>query len=98
MSDHIASHPPASDRPLFKFSPNEVALHHRHRMTAGELDQLEGGTVSHLWLPDFDDPGGRDDDSGVGPQRTRLLDLVQHEARHLVVELEDQRTLTFIHL
>lgn len=41
----------------------------------------------YLWFPDFNNPRGRYNDPGVCAQRARFLDLLQHETRHLVVEL-----------
>lgn len=47
-----------------------------------------GVSVSvYLWTADSDDPGWRDDNCRVSSQRTRLLDLLQHEAGHLVMVL-----------
>lgn len=50
----------------------------------------------HLWFPDFNDPGGWDYDSSVGPQWTWLLNLVQHETRHLVVELREKSPVIYL--
>lgn len=46
---------------------------------------------AYLWFPDFDDPGRWYYDTGVGPQWTRLLYLVQHETCYLVVELQGKK-------
>lgn len=48
------------------------------------------GRGLYLRLPDFDDPGGWHDDAGVGAHGARLLDLLQHEACHLVMELGEE--------
>lgn len=47
-------------------------------------------SVKYLCSTDPDDPGGRDDDGGVRSQWAALLDLLQHEARHLVVILKEK--------
>lgn len=48
----------------------------------------------YLWPADPDDPGGRDDDCGVSAQRAALLDLLQHEAGHLVVILKHKQEVS----
>ena len=48
----------------------------------------------YLCSADPDDPGGRDDDGSVSSQRAALLDLLQHEARHLVVILKHKQEVT----
>lgn len=43
---------------------------------------------SYLRFLHLNDPGGRDNDGRVGPQGAGFLDVVQHEAGHLIVKLK----------
>lgn len=61
---------------------------HTHTHTLVYVCVSVGVSVSvYLWTADSDDPGWRDDNCCVSSQRTRLLDLLQHEAGHLVMVL-----------
>lgn len=62
----------------------------------GRLAEPErGGGITaagrtHLGPAGTEDPGGRDDHSSVDTQGARLLYLLQHEAGHLAVVLENR--------
>lgn len=49
--------------------------------------------TGYLRPTDMDDPGGWDNDTSMRPQRTGLLNLLQHEAGHLIVILQRERVL-----
>lgn len=72
--------------------------HSGHLVVTGKIRIRRGWTAwfNQWWVflcvnlcpADSDDPGGRDDDSSVCSQRAALLNLLQHEACHLVVILK----------
>lgn len=48
---------------------------------------VKGAGRTHLGPAGTEDPGGRDDHSGMDPQGARFFDLLQHEAGYLAVVL-----------
>lgn len=79
--------------------PTPIRLtHSRHLVVTGKIRMRRGWTAwfNEWWMfwgvnlcpADSDDPGGRDDDSSMCSQRAALLNLLQHEACHLVVILK----------
>lgn len=50
----------------------------------------------HLCSADPDDPGWRDDDSSMSPQRAAFLNLLQHETCHLVVILKHKNKINYL--
>lgn len=54
----------------------------------GKYANEDVGVPVYLCSADPDDPGRRDDDGSMSSQRAALLNLLQHEACHLVVILK----------
>lgn len=52
------------------------------------LAQQHQGPSSYLRFLHLNDPGGWDNYSSMSPQGTRFLDVMQHEAGHLIVKLK----------
>lgn len=52
------------------------------------LAQQHQGPGSYLRFLHLNDPGGRDDNSSMSPQRAGFLNVMQHEAGHLIVKLK----------
>lgn len=53
-----------------------------------ELAQQHQGPGSYLRFLHLNDPGGRNNNSSVRPQGAGFLNLMQHEAGHLIVKLK----------
>lgn len=53
-----------------------------------QLAQQYQGPGSYLRFLHLNDPGGRDNHSSMSPQGAGFLNVVQHEAGHLIVELK----------
>ena len=47
--------------------------------------------MSYLGPSDPQNPGGRNDNSSVSPQRAGLFDVLQHETRHFAVILGKEK-------
>lgn len=59
---------------------------------------VKGAERTHLGPASTEDPGGRDDHRSMDSQGAWLLDLLQHEAGHLAVVLEEGTRLSWAKL